>query len=51
MNTFSYLGLLLHYNGKFNVTQKHIVEMGKKALFCLMKKVKNHNFNVFTFSV
>ena len=48
VNTFSYLGLLLHYNGKFNVTQKHIAEMGKKALFCLMKKVKNHNFNVST---
>ena len=24
------LGLLLHYNGKFNVTQKHIAEIGKK---------------------
>ena len=46
VNTFSYLGLLLNYNGKFNVTQKHIAEMGKKSLFCLMKEVKKHNFNI-----
>lgn len=45
VNTFSYLGLLLNYNGKFNVTQKHIAAQGKKALFCLMKEVKTHNFN------
>ena len=29
VNTFSYLGLYLHYNGKFNVTQKHIAAQGK----------------------
>ena len=46
VNTFSYLGLLLNYNGKFNVTQKHISALGKKSLFCLMKKVKKHNFNI-----
>ena len=46
VNTFSYLGLLLNNNGKFNVTQKHIAEMGKKSLFCLMKEVKKHNFNI-----
>ena len=39
VNTFSYLGLLLNYNGKFNVTQKHIAALGKKSLFCLMKEV------------
>ena len=39
VNTFSYLGLLLNYNVKFNVTQKHIAEMGGKSLFCFMKEV------------
>ena len=48
VNTFSYLGLLLNYNGKFNVTQKHIAELGKKSLFCLMREVKKHNFNITT---
>ena len=48
VNTFSYLGLLLNYNGKFNVTQKHIAAQGKKCLFGLMKEVKKHNFNVAT---
>ena len=44
VNNFSYLATLFNYNGKFNVTQKHI--QGKKALFCLMKEVPKHNFNV-----
>ena len=48
VNTFSYLGLYLHYNGKFNVTQKHIAAQGKKSLFCLMKEVQKHNFNIVT---
>ena len=48
VNTFSYLGLLLNYNGKFNVTQKHIEEMGKKSLFSFMKEIKNHSFNITT---
>ena len=39
VNTFSYLGLLLNYNVKFNVTQKHMAEMGGKSLFCFMKEV------------
>ena len=46
VNNFSYLGMLFNYNGKFNVTQKHIAAQGKKALFCLMKEVQKHNFNV-----
>ena len=48
VNTFSYLGILLNYNGKVNVTQKHIAAQGKKCLFGLMKEVKKHNFNVAT---
>ena len=50
VNTFSYmyLGLLLSCNGKFNITRKHIAEMGKKSLFCFMEEVKNHSFNITT---
>ena len=40
--------MLFNYNGKFNVTQKHIASQGKKVLFCLMKEVQKHNFNVLT---
>ena len=38
----------MNYNVKFNVTQKHIAALGKKSLFCLMKEVKKHNFNIKT---
>ena len=38
--------MLFNNNGKFNVTQKHIVAQGKKSLFFLMKEVEKHNFNV-----
>ena len=48
VNTFSYLGMLFNYNGTFNVTQKHIAAQGKKSLFCLLKEVQKHNFNVST---
>ena len=48
VNNFSYLGMLFNYNGKLNVTQMHIAAQGKKALFCLMKEVQKHNFNVTT---
>ena len=46
INNLSYQGMLFNYNGKFNVTQQHIAAQGKKALFCLMKEVQKHNFNV-----
>ena len=46
VNYFSYLVMLFNYNGKFNVTQKHIAAQGKKVLFCLMIEVQRHNFNV-----
>ena len=46
VKTFSYLGMLLNYNGKLNVTQKNIAAQGRMSLFCLMKEVQKHNFNV-----
>ena len=38
--------MLFNYNGKFNFTQRQIAAQGKKSLFCLMKEVQKHNFNV-----
>jgi hypothetical protein len=32
-NQFKYLGMLFDYNGKHNVTQKHVAELGRKAYF------------------
>ena len=45
VDIFSYLGLLMYYNGKFNTTQKHIANQAKKSVFLLLKK---HDFNITT---
>ena len=34
VNQFNYLGMLFNYNGKFNETQKHVAQQGRKSLFC-----------------
>jgi hypothetical protein len=36
------------YNGKFSQTQKHAADQGRKALFALSAKLKNHNLSVTT---
>ena len=38
LNTFSYLGELLNYNGKFNVTQKHNAAQGSKSLLAHLSR-------------
>ena len=48
VDSFSYLGLLLYYNGKFNTTQKHIADQAKKSVFLLLKEIHKHNFNIET---
>ena len=48
LNTFRYLGLCLNYNGKFNITQKMLAAQAQKAMFCLMKQINNHHFNMET---
>jgi hypothetical protein len=48
VNSFKYLGLLLYYNGKFNVTQKQLADQGKKSVFLLMREIGQHNFNITT---
>lgn len=37
VDSFCYLGLLLNYNGNFNLTQKQLASQGRKALFALKK--------------
>lgn len=41
-----YLGVLLNYNGNFNVTQKQLASQGRKAMFCLRSRVSQLNLNV-----
>ena len=48
VDTFNYLGLVLLYNGKFRQAQLNIAGQGRKAIFALPTKFKNHNFNVAT---
>ena len=48
VNQFSYLGMIFNYNGKFNTTQKHVADQGRKALFAINSALKQCNFNVET---
>jgi hypothetical protein len=48
VNEINYLEMLLYYTGKFRKTQMHAAEQGRKALFALSNKLKNHSFNVET---
>ena len=48
VNQFNYLGMLFNYNGKFNETQKHVAQQGRKAYFAINSKLKSHYFNVQT---
>lgn len=36
--SYNYLGLLLHYNGKFNNTEKKLASQSRKATFSLKSK-------------
>lgn len=48
VDSFRYLGLVLTYNGKFYTTQKMLATQAQKAMFCLMKTVKENHFNIQT---
>jgi hypothetical protein len=39
VDNFNYLGMLFNYNGKFNITQKHIADQGRKAFFAINNKL------------
>ena len=40
VDNFNYLGMLFNYNGKFNITQKHTADQGRKAFFAINNKLK-----------
>ena len=46
VNSFSYLGLLMHFNGKPNITQKHIADQTKKSVFLFFKEITKYKVNI-----
>ena len=46
VDNFNYLGMLFNYNGKFNITQKHTADQGRKAFFAINNKLKKFQFNI-----
>lgn len=48
VDSFTYLGLLLQYNGKFNNTQKQLASQGRKAMFSLKSKTSQLYLNTET---
>ena len=45
VNSFTYLGVVLNFNGKSSVAEKHVAEQGRKAVFALIKNTKPFMFN------
>ena len=48
VNQFNYLGMVFNFNGKFNETQKHFTEQGRKAYYAILNKFRSHAFNIET---
>jgi hypothetical protein len=40
VDKFTYLGVILNFNGKFSVDQKHVAEQGRKAMLALFRNIK-----------
>jgi hypothetical protein len=47
---FTYLGVILNFNGKFSVDQKHVAEQGRKAMLALFRNIKPYYFNIYSFN-
>ena len=45
VNSFTYLGVVLNFNGIFSVAKKHVAEQGRKAVFASIKNTKPYMFN------
>ena len=45
LNQFTYLGIVLNYNGKFLATQKQLAAQGRKALFALRANITDMSLN------
>ena len=48
VDSFTYLGVLLNYNGKYNVLQNKLAEQGRKAVFALRRSIKSMYLNCTT---
>ena len=48
VDCFNYLGLTFNYNGNFKLSQKVIAAQGRKALFCVLKSLKDVPLNAET---
>ena len=42
---FTYLGILLNFNGKFFTTQKQLASQGRKAMFALKSSISGLSLN------
>ena len=48
VNNFTYLGVLLNYNGKYHVLQNKPAEQGRKTVFDLKRSIKSMYLNCTT---
>jgi hypothetical protein len=48
VNNFTYLGVLLNYNGKYHVLQNKPAEQGRKTVFALKRSIKSMYLNCTT---
>jgi exonuclease III len=48
VNKFNYLGILFNYNGSSFQIQKKLSEQGRKAMFALLRNIKDLNLNIET---
>ncbi|KAL4219068.1 hypothetical protein ACF0H5_021651 [Mactra antiquata] len=46
VDSFKYLGVVFSKNRKFALAKKHVVEQARKALFSLLKKIRNLDLSV-----
>ena len=48
VDSFTYLGVLLNYNGSYNILQNKLSEQGIKAVFALRRSIKSmYHFIIF----
>ena len=45
VDQFTYLGILLNFNGKFFTAQKQLASQGRKAMFALKSSISNLSLN------
>lgn len=51
VDNFTYLGVLLNFNGKYNMLQQKLSEQGRKAMFALRRNVKSMCLNYATLCI